>query len=139
MIQFAIVNENGTLEGSECKICASSNDEKFENYPVPDGYKKILLTIEEYDALSLDFDYEKLIHNSVVDLNAGEEEYKVRKMTEEAKQAVLDKRPEWYRDTLESDGKIKREQKDGTLWEVNPDNTLTPWIKEEERKEIIRK
>lgn len=131
MIHFAIVNEDGVLEGNEVKIIASSNDSKFENYPVPEGYKKVLLTFEEYEELSLDFDHEKLVHNAVVNLNADEEEYKVRKLTGEEKQAVLDKRPEWYRDTLEKDGRIKREKKDGTAWEVETDNSLKPWIEEE--------
>jgi hypothetical protein len=127
MIHFAIVNQDGEIEGEHAQIYASSNPNKFEGIEVPGGYRKVLLTFEEYDELSLDFDHEKLVHNTVVNLSADEEEYKVRKMTEAEKQTVLDKRPEWYRDTKMPDGRIKREKKDGTLLEVAEDGKEEVW------------
>ena len=134
MIHFAIVNENGELEGPGTKIIASSNNNKFENYPVPEGCTKVLLTFEEYEVLSLDFDNEKLVYNCTVDLNAAEDEPKTRKLTEREKQAVLDKRPEWHRDTKMPDGRFKREKKDGTLLEVSEDGEIKkPWTDEIEK------
>lgn len=123
MIHWAIVNMNGELEGQFSVIGASSNKKKFEQIQPPEGYTKVLLTFEEYQGLSEDYDRENRIYNRKVDLIEG----KPVMMTAEEKQAVLDKRPEWYQDRKQPDGRIKRVRKDGSEMEVKPDGTEIEW------------
>ncbi len=85
-----------------------------------------MLSYEDYEALSLDFDDEKLAYKRKVDLI----ESIVLEMTSSEIDTVVSKRPEWYRDTKMPDGRIKREKKDGTLWEVGVGDTLISWVKE---------
>lgn len=135
MIHYAIVNEYGEVEGQYCKIGASTNPNAFVMLEVPLGRKKVLLTQEEYQILTYEYDEEKLAHKCKIDLL----ESKIIAMTEAEVDEVVNRRPEWVRDVEMSNGKIKREKKDGTIWEVLPDNRLTSWVIEENSKELIRK
>lgn len=123
MIHFAIVNMNGEIEGQGCKIVASSSRDSFNKYPVPEGHRKVLLTFEEYEILSTDFDADNLICNCKVDLI----ESKVYRMTQEEKNNILSNRPEWCRDTRMPDGRIKREKKDGKVLEVTAEGFESEW------------
>ncbi|MEW6146106.1 MAG: hypothetical protein AB1598_13930 [Thermodesulfobacteriota bacterium] len=97
---------------------------------VPPGRKKVLLTQEEYQILMCEYDEEKLVHKCKIDLL----ESKIIAMTDAEVDEVVNRRPEWARDIEMPNGKIKREKKDGTIWEVLPDNRLTPWVIEENSK-----
>jgi hypothetical protein len=123
MIHFAIVNQDGELEGEHAQIFASSNEKAFEQLQVPDGYRKVLLEHADYEALSLDFDNERLVYRRKVDLI----ESVALEMTPEEIDTTIAKRPEWVRDTKMPDGRIKREKKDGTLLEVHEDGTEEIW------------
>ncbi len=107
MIHFAIVNTNGEIEGQGCKIVAASNQQVYDNFPIPVGCRKVLLTFEEYEKLSTDFDEGILTYNCKVDLI----ESKVIKMTDIEKADIIARRPEWVRDTKMPDGRVKREKK----------------------------
>lgn len=123
MIHFAIVNGNGEIEGQGCKIVAASNQQVYDNFPIPAGCRKVLLTFEEYEKLSTDFDEGTLTYNCKVDLI----ESKAIKMTDIEKADIIARRPEWVRDTKMPDGRVKREKKDGKILEIKPDGIEIAW------------
>lgn len=125
VFHWAITNMQGELEGEHATLKESNDKNAFDRVVVPGGFMKVRLTYDEFQDLSLSFDdNDKLYAKAAepVPITSA-----IRDLSVEEKQAIKDRRPEWFRETVQKDGRIKHKKKDGSEFEKKQDGTLIVW------------
>ncbi|MGD9652413.1 MAG: hypothetical protein AB7I96_10565 [Candidatus Dadabacteria bacterium] len=105
IFQWTVIDDDGFIVGD---FYSSSQKGAFERFEPPPGTRKIKLLFDEAEACANSWDTENGIYmKRIREAPAGK--ISIEHLSQEDVAKCLAKKSEWFRDTLQSDGSIKRE------------------------------
>lgn len=106
IIQWVVVDKDGIIVGD---FYSSNRADAFESFVAPEGCTKVALSPEQAEQCRESFDRELGFCTKRIDIkNDACDEHSICDMTSDEIDCECEKRPVFFRDVLQSDGKVKR-------------------------------